>query len=75
MFKLNENYEIDRRILECDYVTYTPAETSTVNTSNSQIYSNIPREDSDISLLKRYLNLKLEVIKRVDKSRYVNGKR
>ena len=26
MFKLSENYEIDRRILKCDYIRYSPAE-------------------------------------------------
>ena len=73
MFKLNENYEVDRRILKCDYIRYSPAETSTVNTPNSQIYINIPREDSVISLLNSYLDLNFEVIKKVDGSRYGNG--
>ena len=73
MFKLNENYEVDRRILKCDYVRYSPAETSTINTSNSQIYINIPREDSVISLLNSYLDLNFEVVKRADNSRYGNG--
>ena len=73
MFKLNENYEIDRRILKCDYIRYSPAETSTINTPNSQIYINIPREDSVISLLNSYLDLSFEVIKRADNSRYANG--
>ena len=73
MFKLNENYEVDRRILKCDYIRYSPAETSTINTPNSQIYINIPREDSIDSLLNSYLDLNFEVIKRVDNSRYGNG--
>ena len=73
MFKLNENYEVDRRILKCDYIRYSPAETSTINTLNSQIYINIPREDSVISLLNSYLDLSFEVIKRVDNSRHANG--
>ena len=72
MFKLNENYEVDRKILKCDYIRYSPAETSTINTPNSQIYINIPREDSVISLLNSYLDLSFEVIKRVDNSRYAN---
>ena len=46
MFKLNENYEVDWRILECDYIRYSPAETSTINTPNSQINIKISREDS-----------------------------
>ena len=73
MFKLNENYEVDRRILKCDYIRYSPAETSTTNTPNSQIYINIPREDSVISLLNCYLDLNFEVIKKADNSRYGNG--
>ena len=64
MFKLNENYEVDRRILKSDYIRYSPAETSTIKTPNSQIYINIPREDSFISLLNSFLNLNFEVIKR-----------
>ena len=73
MFKLNENYEVDRRILKCDYIRYSPAEISTINTRNSQIYINIPREDCVISLLNSYLDLSFEVIKRADNSRYANG--
>ena len=56
MFKRNEKYEVDRRILKCDYIRYAPAETSTRNTPNSQIYINIPREDSVIGLLTSYLD-------------------
>ena len=73
MFKLNENYEVDRRILKCEFIRYSPAETSTRNTPNSQIYINIPREDSVISLLNSYLGIKFEVIKKADDSRYANG--
>ena len=73
MFKLNENYEVDRKILKCDYIRYSPAETSTINTPNSQIYIKIPREDSVISLLNSYLDINFEVIKKVDDSRYRNG--
>ena len=73
MFKLNENYEVDQRILKCDYIRYSPAEASTINTPNSQIYINIPREDSVISLLNSYLDLSFEVIKKDDSSGYANG--
>ena len=64
MFKLNEKYEVDRKFLKCDYIRYSAAETSTINTPNSQIYLNIPREDSDISLLNSNLDLNLEVVKK-----------
>ena len=69
MFKLNENYEVDRRILKCDYIRYSPSETSTIKIPNSQIYINIPREDFVISLLNSYIDLNFEVVKRADNSR------
>ena len=72
MFKLSEKYEIDRRILKYEYF-FSPAETSTLNTPNSQIFINLPREDSVISLLDSYLDLNFEVIKKTDNSRYGNG--
>ena len=68
MFKFNENYEVDRRILKSDNIRNTPAETSTINTPYSQKYINIPREDSVISLLNSYLDLSFEVIKKADDS-------
>ena len=58
MFKLSENYEVDRRFLKCDYIRFSPAEISTINTANSQVYINIRREDSVISLLNSYLDFK-----------------
>ena len=73
MFKLNENYEVDRRFLKCDYFRFSPAETPTINTANGHLYINIPREDSVISLLNSYLDLNFEVIKKADNSRYANG--
>ena len=73
MFQLNESYEVDRRILKCDYIRYSPAETYTIKTPNSQIYINIPREDSITSLLNSYLDLNFAVIKKADNSRYANG--
>ena len=62
MFKLSEKSEIDRRILKCDYIRYSPSEISTINTPNSQMYINIPREDSVFSLLNSYLELNFDVL-------------
>ena len=73
MFKLNEVHEVDQRILKIEYIRYSAAETSTKNTPNSRIYINIPREVSVASLLKNYFDLKFEVIKKADNSRYANG--
>ena len=72
MFKLSENYEVDRRILKCDYIRYSPAEISTINTANSQIYINIPREDSIISLLNSYIELNFDVLRADNSNRYVD---
>ena len=62
MFKLSEKYEDDRRNQKCDYIRFSPSEISTINTPNSQIYINIPREDSVISLLNSYLELNFDVL-------------
>ena len=72
MFKLNEKYEIKRIVLKCDYICFSPADTSTINALNSQIYHKIPKEDFDISLLNIYLDLNFEVIEEADNSRYAN---
>ena len=55
MSKLKEKYEFDRRILKCDCIRYSPAVPSTIVTPNSQIYINIPRDASVISLLNNCL--------------------
>ena len=73
MFKLSESYEVDRRILKCDYIHYTPAGTSTINIPNTHIDINIPREASVISLLNSYLELNFEVVKKTDDSRYADA--
>ena len=73
MFKLSENFEIDKRILKCDLIRYPPAEISTINTANSQIYINIPREDSVISLLNSYLELNFDVLQAATNNRYVDA--
>ena len=71
MFKLSQKYEIDRRFLKCYYIRYSPSEISTINTPNSQIYINIPREDSVISLLNSYLELNFDVLQAA--SGYINA--
>ena len=73
MFKLNEKYEINRDILKCDYIRYSPSETSTMNTAKSQVYININREDSVISLLNSYLEINFDVLHAATNNRYVDG--
>ena len=72
MFKLNENYEVDRRILKCDSIRYSPSDISTINTRNSQIYINIPRGDSVNSLLGSLLRLNFDVLHAATIDRYID---
>ena len=62
MFKINGKHEVNSSISKCHCNRYNPAETSTINTAISQIYINIPRIDSAISLLDRYLDLYFGVL-------------
>ena len=73
MFKLSEKYSINRDISKCDYIRYSPSEISTINTPNSQVYINIPREDSVISFLNSYLELNFNVLHAATNNRYVGG--
>ena len=73
MFKLSEKYEIDRRVHKCDYIRYSPSEISTKNTPNSQIYINIPREDSVISLFNSNLELNFDVLQAATGNRYADA--
>ena len=68
MLKLNENYEVDRRILKCDFIPDLPSETTIIYTANSQIYINTAREDSVISLMNKYLEKIFELVKKGDKT-------
>ena len=73
MFKLSKKYSVNRDILKCDYIRYSPSEISTINTANSQVYNNIPREDSVISLINSYLELNFDVLHAATNNRYADG--
>ena len=73
MFKLSENFSINKDSSKWDYIRYSPSETSTINTPYSQVYNNIPREDSGISLLNSYLELKFDVLHAATNNRNVDG--
>ena len=72
MFKLNENYEVDRKILKCDYIRNSPSEISTINTSKSQIFVNIPRGQSVNSLLGTLIRLNFDVLHAATSNRYID---
>ena len=69
LFELNENYEIGVRTRKCDYLRCPRPKTPTMNTPDSQLYINLPREDSVISLLNSYLDLNFELNKKIEDSR------
>ena len=73
MFKLSEKYQIDRRTLKCEFIRCSLSEISTINTPNSQIYINIPREDSLISLLNSSIQLNFDVLHAATGNRYADG--
>ena len=73
MFKLSEKYEPGRRILKCDKLRYSSSEISTINTLNFQIYINMPRKDSVISLLNGYIELIFDVLHAATGNIYVDN--
>ena len=73
MFKLSEKYSINREILNCEYIRYSPSEISTIITANSQVYNNKPRGDSVISLLNSYLELNFDILHAATNNRYADG--
>ena len=73
MFKLSDKYEVDQKVLKCDYIRYSPSKITTINTPNSQININITREDSVISLLNSYFELNFYVLKAATSNRYADA--
>ena len=73
MFELNEKNQSDRKILKCGFNRYSLSESSTINTTNYQIFINWPREDNVISLLNSYFELIFDVLHAATGNRYVDG--
>ena len=59
--------------MKSDYIRHSPGEISTINTPKSQIYINVPREDSVISVLNSYLELNFDVLLAATGNRYPGG--
>ena len=55
MFNLSQNCAVNRPILECDNIRYTPPSINFVNGENKQIFIDLPREDSAKMLKYSYL--------------------
>ena len=64
MFNLSQKCAAERPILNCDCIRYTPLSLNLVNRENNQVFSDVPREDSAISLKDGYLELDFNVTHR-----------
>ena len=73
MFNLSHKNVFDRPVLKCDLIRYTPPWLNLVNGENNQIFIDIPRDDSAISLKDSYLELNFSVTHRAGAhNRYVD---
>ena len=63
MFNLSPNHAVDRLILTCDFIRYTPLSLNFVNGENNQTFFDIPREGISKIVSKKdsYLELGLNV--------------
>ena len=73
MCKLNEKYQLDWKILKCDYIRYSPLEIFTINTPISQTYIIIPREDSVKSIPYSHLAMNFDVLHAASNDRYADN--
>ena len=74
MFNLSRKHAVDKPILKCDYIRYTPPSLNLVNGENNQIFIEVPRKDSAISLKDSYIELEFSVTHRAGAhDRYADG--
>ena len=59
--------------LKCVYIRFLPSKISTRNTAKSQVFINIPREDSVSSLLNGYLDSNFDIDQAATNNRYADG--
>ena len=72
MLKLSQKYAVDTPILECDCIRYTSPSLNLVNGESSQIFIDIPREDSATSLRDSYYELDFNVTHRAGAHAWCN---
>ena len=74
MFNLSKKHAVHRLLLKSDYIRYIPPSLNVVNGENNQIFSDIPREDSAISLKDSYLGKYFNVTQRTGAhAQYADG--
>ena len=66
MFKINFKYEMDRSILKCVYILYTPAAMKNVIDPIQLIVFVFPREDSVISVKNSYIEFEFNAKQRIN---------
>ena len=57
---------------KCDYIRCSPSEISAIATATFQIYIDIPRKDSVISLLDSYFDSNFDLIHAATGNRYAD---
>ena len=67
-----KKYKINRSILKCDYIRYSPSELSSISTPNSQTYINIPREDSVNTVSNSHIDVNFDVSHAATNNRYAD---
>ena len=73
MFNISQILAVDRPILNCDYIRFTPPSLNLVNGENNQDFIDIPRKYSAIPLKDSYLELDFNVTHRAGAhNRYVD---
>ena len=73
MFELVKNYTLERHILNCACLRYTPLSLKNVDDENEQINVDLPGKDSSFSLRHKYLELEVDVKHEADKNLYVDN--
>ncbi len=73
MFQIDRPVLLDRSLFKKDFMRYDPPSLATINTTNSIISIDIPREDSYINLHDSYLKVELQVVKNADDTLYADG--
>ena len=72
MIKLNEKNEVNRNILKCVYIRYSPSEKNTIKTAYSQMnINNIPRKESVVT--NGYLDLNFDALHAATGNRYADN--
>ena len=61
MFNLSQKHAVDRPILKCEYIRYTPPSLNLVNGENYQFFIDIPRRHSALSLKDSFLDIDFNV--------------